>query len=251
MNMQKIIKFNLYMSCVLLGVLVLMLVSATVAYFTDTKQLDNTLTAGNVKIVLSEAAVKADASGNLVEDTESPRIMGGADVVVNDYGIVYPGQSIYKDPTIRNTGTGPAWIAAIVTLKDGPGDLTELMGYEGYETIDIEVLLSGGLLDEPIHFGTWNDIPDVCHNENYAMIQIADAASGTYKFLFLMLQPVQAGESVQLFDHVILPSEWTNDDMQHLEDLEIHVQAFGVQTLQLESCLQAMTEAFPTHFNIN
>ncbi|MBO5911889.1 MAG: hypothetical protein J6Q76_00260, partial [Clostridia bacterium] len=54
MKTQKVIKFNLYMSCILLGVLVLMLVGVTFAYFSSTKQVTNTFTAGNVEIALSE-----------------------------------------------------------------------------------------------------------------------------------------------------------------------------------------------------
>ena len=36
--------------------------------------------------------------------------------------------------------------------------------------------------------------------------------------------------------------------LQEMAELQIHVQAYGVQLFQLESCLQAMTSAFPDHF---
>lgn len=248
MKEQKIIKFNLYMSCVLLGVFLLMLVGTTVAYFSSTRQMTNTFTSGNVEIALSEAAVKKDASGNLVEDTEARRIFGNADATINDYGRVRPGQSIFKDPTVTNTGDDAEWIAVKVILTDAAGDLTKVMGYEGYEDIDIEILLSGGLLDETVHFGTWNGIPDVCHNDRYAMIQVPHAAEGKFEFFFLLLQPLEPGESVVIFDHVSFPGEWNNTEMQHLTNLKIDVQAFGVQTLDLDTCQEAMTEAFPEHF---
>jgi predicted ribosomally synthesized peptide with SipW-like signal peptide len=225
-----------------------MLVGTTIAYFSSTKQMTNTFTSGNVEISFSEAAVKRDAYGNYVEDTEARRVFGGIDTIIHDYGKVYPGQSIYKDPTIVNTGTEPEWIAAKVVFTDGAGDLTKIMGYEGYEDIDIEVLLSGGLLDEEIHFGTWNGYADVCHNDRYAMIQVPNAAAGEYAFYFLMLQPVAPGEKVVIFDHISFPPEWNNSEMQNLNALQIHVQAFGVQTLNLDSCLKAMLEAFPNHF---
>ena len=249
MKEKKIIKFNLYMSCVLLLAFVCMLVATTVAYFSDTKKVTNTFTSGNVRLVLSEAAVKPDGNGNLVEDPDSLRIYGSDDTVHN-YGSVFPGQSIYKDPTIRNTGDDAEWIAAKVTITDGAGDLTRIMGYEGYEDIDIEVLLSGGLLDETVHVGEWNGMEDVCYNDNYAMIQIANPAESKFEFFFLMLEPVNPGieNSVVLFDHIIFPGEWDSQDMQNLADLKIQIEAFGVQTYQLDSCLVAMTEAFPDHF---
>ncbi len=251
MKAEKIVKFNLYMSCILLVVFILMLVATTIAYFSDTKTVSNTMTTGNVKIALSEAAVKLDDAGNLVEDTSAPRIFGSADAVVNDYGRVYPGQSIYKDPTIINTGTNDAWIAAKVTVYDGRGDLTKLMGYEGYEDIDIEMLLSGGLLDEKVHFGKWNGYDNVCHNDHYVMLQVPDTANSKFEFYFIMLEPVKTGESVVLFDHVNFLDSWDGSQMQNFIDLKLDVQAFGVQTFDLNSCLEAMTEAFPDHFKLN
>lgn len=251
MKEQKIIKFNLYMSAILLAVFVLMLVCATIAYFTDTKQVSNTFTAGNVKIELSEAAVKKDTTGNLIEDANKDRILGGVEETVNNYGKIYPGQSIFKDPTVKNTGDNPEWIAVKVTLADGAGDLTKIMGYEGYEDIDIEVLLTGGLLDETVHFGRWNGIEDVCYNDNYAMIQVPNAREGRFEFFFLMLKPLEIGDSVTVFDHIVFPREWNNKEMEEMRNLKIKIEAFGVQMYQLESCLAAMTESFPTQFIFN
>ena len=252
MKKLKGITVAFYASFALLAVMLVTLVGTTFAWFSDSLRSDNnTLTAGNVTVVLSEAAVKADPGGNLVEDPRMPRIIGGTDAVFNDYGKVYPGQTIYKDPTVNNTGTLPAWVAFKVTLTDGAGDLTKVMGYEGYEDIDIEVLLSGGLLDEQTHFGTWHGIPDVTYNDHYAMIQVADAARGEYQFMFLVLRPMDPGGSVTVFDHIIFPPEWNNAEMQHLANLAIHIQAFGVQQAELDSCLTAMTEAFPAHFPIH
>ena len=112
--MQKIItKFNIVMSCVILAILVVMFVGATIAYFSDHVETAATFTAGNVKIALSEAAVKKDDKGNLVADTQQPRIFGAQEqTVINDYGKIYPGQTVCKDPTVTNTGDEAEWIAA-------------------------------------------------------------------------------------------------------------------------------------------
>lgn len=249
MNAKKVVKFNLYMSCILLVTFVLMFIMVTIAYFTDSRQASVVLTAGNVKIALSEAAVKRDASGNWVEDPAQPRLFGGEeDLTINNYGRVYPGMSIYKDPMITNTGDEPEWIAAKVTLTDGAGDLHKIMGYPGYAEIDIEQLLTGGLLDEHVDLVEWNGIPDVCINDRYAMIQIADNAEGKYEFIFLMLQPLAVGESVTIFDQVVFNQMWNSEHMKELAGLEIHVQAYGVQLFDMGDCLQAMTSAFPSHF---
>jgi len=248
---QKIVKFNLYTSCVLLVAFVLMLIGVTIAYFTDTKQASNTFTAGNVKIALSEAAVKQDEIGNYSEDTNAPRIFGGTEDIINSNNTIYPNQYIFKDPTVTNIGNVPEWTAIKVTLIDGSGDLTKIMGYEGYEDIDIEILLSGGLLDETVHFGSWNGIENVCYNDRYAMIQVPNAGEDTFEFYFIMLSPLQVDETVVVFDEIHFPSEWGNEEMENLGQLKIKVQAFGAQTFELESCFEAMTKSFPEHFNFN
>lgn len=249
MNTKKVVKFNYYMSCTLLAILFSMFLAATIAYFTATKKATATFTSGNVEIVLSESGVSPDDSGNLVKDPNKPMLFGEVeDVVVHDCGRVYPGTTIYKDPTITNTGDAEEWIAAKVTITDGAGDLHKIMGYTDYAEIDIERLIAGGLLDEEVEVEDWNGIADVCVNERYAMIQVADNVEGKYDFYFLMLEPVDVGKSVTIFEQVVFDQMWTNEHMKELADLKIHVQAYGVQTFQMESCLQAMTLAFPEHF---
>lgn len=249
MNAQKVIKFNLYMSGILLLVFVMMFLGATIAYFSDNAKTSTILTSGNVKITLSEAAVIQDASGNFVEDLSKPRIFGSVEAVVVDDSIrVYPGMRIFKDPTITNTGDAPEWIAARVTLTAGSGDLHKILGYPNYDEIDIEKLLTGGLLDEHVDVEDWNGIPDVCVGERYVMIQKPNRAEGAYEFYFLMLRPVEVGEHVTIFESIVFDPMWTGAHMQEMAELQIHVQAYGVQLFQLESCLQAMTSAFPDHF---
>lgn len=250
MKAQKVVKFNLWMSVVLFVGFAAMLVATTIAYFTAMKQVTNTFTAGNVKLVLTESAVKPDASGNLVKDPDKSLVFGGDSEVLHHYGHIYPGLSIFKDPTITNTGDVPAWIAAKVTLTDGAGDLHKLIGYPENPDLDIELLLSGGLLDEKVHVTDWNGIPYVCVNENYAMVQKSNAPEGKYEFWFLMLKPMGPGEKVTVFDQLTFSPEWNNGEMQELADFKINVQAFGVQTFQMESCLDAMTKAFPEHFKL-
>ena len=248
---QKIVKFNLIVSLTLLGIFLVMLIGVTIAYFTDMKQSSYTFTSGNVSIMLSESAVTQDSSGNFVEDPSQMPIFGGTELTLRERIKLFPAQFVHKDPTITNTGDNAAWIAAKVTFTDGAGDLRKVMGYEGFDALDIEVLLSGGLLDEKIVVGDWNGFENVCHNDRYAMLQKPNAADGTYEFYFLMLSPVEVGDSVTVFDRLTVPAEWDNTEMMELLDLNVKVQAFGVQTHNLGSCLEAMTEAFPDHFNLN
>lgn len=227
---------------------VLMFAATTIAYFSDTAQITNTLTTGDVSIELTEAAVKRDDGGNLVENPDAPRIKGGVDTTVRDYGVIYPGISVFKDPTIKNTGDNSAWIAAKITFTDGGGEIHKVIGYEGFPGIDMRVLLNGAMLEERTHFGRWNGIDNVRYNDNYAIVQKADVGLGEYSFLVFIQKPVAPGEEVVLFDNFSVPADWTNEQMQEFAELKIHIQAFGVQMFDLDSCYEAMTNAFPTYF---
>jgi len=223
----------------------------TVAYFTDSKETNNVYTAGSIHISLTEAAVKLDAAGNLIEDTESPRVVGtaiGPGSPVIDHGYLFPGKTIHKDPTIENTGNSSAWVAFKVIISDGLGNIHDLIGYYGNEDIDIELLLTGGLLDESVHVGTWEGISDVAYNANYAMVQAADPTLGVYEFYFFMLAPLAPGDSVTAFDTMFIDPLFSGQDMEEFRDLKLTVQAFAVQKFGFSSCYAAMTTAFGEHF---
>ena len=241
-------KLNLFV-CVGCFVLSLLLFAGTTfAYFTDTQTISNTIVAGNVKIQLTEAAVKEEM-GHLVEDPSQDRVMGGEDVTVNEYGRIYPGMTIYKDPTITNVGDDAAWIAAKITISDGGNGLDDLIGYPSIPGIDIKTILSGGLLDQSATMGVWNGIPNVRYNDNYAIIQKADHTTGTYEFYVFILQTLQPNHSVTLFDQFEMPAEWTSGELKNMSQLTIHVQAYGVQLFDMTSCYQAMTTAFASEFS--
>jgi predicted ribosomally synthesized peptide with SipW-like signal peptide len=224
----------------------------SVAYFTDTKATENVFTAGNVYIELSEAAVKADSGGNLLEDTEKDRIVGAeigsTTPTVVDYGCLFPGQTIHKDPTIKNVGKNSAWVAAKVIITDGDGDIGRLYYSATDSDIDIRMLLRGGLLGESGRVGEWNGMTGVRYNENYAMVQASNRANGEYVFYFFMLNKLEKGESVELFDTMLVDPYFGNDEMEEFAQLKIDVEAYAVQSFGFSGCYEAMNEAFADQF---
>lgn len=229
--------------------------SGTIAFFTDFRESTGVFTAGSVYIELTEAAVKIDADGNLIEDSSRDRVQGaevgnGHTPVIQDYGVVFPGQTIHKDPTVKNVGSEDAWVAVKVIIEDGTGDINKLFTYgNGTDDIDIERLLSGGLLDESAHVGTWCGYSGVCYNDNYAMLQYSSHRDGRYEFFFLMLKPMASGETVEVFDTFFIDPYFGNEEMQEFRELKITVQAFAVQEYGFSSCLEAVCEAFPERFD--
>ena len=114
-------------------VIVLSIASSSIAYFTDTAKITNTFTSGNVTIELSEAKVVKNDLGHLVKDGEN-RVTGTEAGVENSYAesSLFPGQKIYKDPTIKNTGNNPAYIGAVITITndnevDADADITDIL----------------------------------------------------------------------------------------------------------------------------
>ena len=228
--------------------------SGTIAFFTDYRESTGVFTAGSVYIELSEAAVKHDAGGNLVEDTSKDRIYGaevgnGHAPVIQDYGVVFPGQTIHKDPTVKNVGSENAWVAVKIIIEDGNGDIYKLFGYDnGSDEIDIEHLIGGGLFEEQNRIGMWNGIPRVHYNDNYAMIQVAKRSAGRYEFYFIMQKPLLPGESVEIFNTMFIDEFFGNEQMQEFRNLTVTVQAYAVQTYGFSSCLEAMGTAFRNRF---
>ena len=248
---MKLLKNKLLVCNILLCVSILLLLGTTIAYFTDRSEFTNTLTAGNVSISLTEAAVKKAEGGHLVEDTSVDRIKGTSDAVVHDYGTVFPGQEIYKDPTVKNVGSENAWIAAKLTITDGVGDIHKVLGFGGYEGLDITLLLSGGVLDEAVHVGNWNGHHDVWYNDHYAMVQVPNMVEGRYDFYFFFNSALATDEEALLFDSLTIPEWLDNEHLQEFAELKITVRAFAVQTGGLYSCYDAMTKAFPSYFSFN
>lgn len=241
-------KRNLLLSVIALLLFILLLVATTIAYFSDTRQITNTMTVGNVEIELTEAAAHLDSDGQLVVDKDAPRVVGG-DATVQNYGRIYPGINIYKDPTIKNVGSEDAWIAARIVFTDGSGDLHKVIGFDGAPGVDMRVLLSGALLGESARYGRWNGIDGVRYNDRYAVVQQANTVAGEYAFCVFLLNVFEEEDEVTLFDTFSIPEEWSYEEMQELRELNIRVEAYGVQTFDLESCFDAMTKAFPEQFS--
>ena len=246
------VKLKMFALLFIFAAAVALATSGTLAFFTDSKESTGIFTAGNVYIELTEAAVKTDSAGNLIEDTTKPRVAGaevdGNQPVIHDYGCVYPGQTIYKDPTIKNTGVDTAWVAAKIIIEDGAGDIHKLYGYKGFDEIDITELLKGGLLGENVNVGTWNGYEDVCYNENFAMVQIANRDAGKYEFIFYIQKPLYSEQSVQIFNTLLIDPTFGNTEMQEFRNLELTVQAFAVQQFGFADCFNAMRTAFAAHF---
>ena len=244
---------------VCLAMLAIALIGGTMAYFTDDKAQTNVFTAGKVEITLDEAAVKMDEAGNLVKDTSKDRIIATASdatPVIHDYGKIYPGQTIYKDPTIKvASGSEKAYVAAKVIVTDCEGDLKQLIGGHYLDMLDISLILSGGYARPNQNFRTdhvlhgRNQLP-VYGDSTYAVYQQKEGEA--YVFYFFVENAMdENSDPVVLFDTLTINKNWDNEEMAHLKELSIQVKAFATQQHGFKNCYEAMTASFKDEFKFN
>ena len=163
--------------CLCVALLAVAVVGASLAYFTDNDQADNTFTAGSVKIQLIEEQSNADHTGFVPYDGEKVLmpIVGSAQGEKYPNGQPKAANYIDKVVTIQNTGKSAAWIRAYYAV---PSDLDD--GYEtfnaganilhgnfGNKIVDGTVYTTFGAEWNWMHDGKWNYFETTMDGVNY------------------------------------------------------------------------------------
>lgn len=178
----------------------------TFAYFTDqSDEVTNTFTMGNVQILLDEAPVvpTVGPSGTTwAANNAVPRVLS------NTYTGIYPGAILPKDPTVKNTGTNPAYVRVKVTVNNfgsdvNPSDLWLPIG-------------SGWVLD-------------------------AVKSSGNV-FYYNYTDILQSGASSSaVFTKVEIPTTFTSANMAAIGNFNILVEAHAIQAQGFANVTAAFT----------
>lgn len=230
----------------IVALLAIALIGGTMAYFTDTKDVTNTFTAGNVKITLDEAKVTKNADGDLVADRDNRT----SETEKTQSYKLFPGMTVFKDPTITVAADSEdAWIGAKITIK---GDLHSLYGVAGYDNLDISKFVSGGLTaqDAEQEFN-WNGLSMVYKTSDLVIYQDASGkANNTWVMYVFMNNIKKANDTMVLFDTITVNAEFDKDEMAKLNGATVEVKAFATQANGFKDCFTAMTTAFPSDFNL-
>ena len=213
-------------------IVVLSIAGASVAYFTDTDDVTNVFTVGNVDIQLTEAKVMTDDNGWHIVAVDPEERVASTDMNYKEIRTLWPGQTVHKDPTIENIGSEKAYVGAKITLS---GASTLLANKEA--VLDF---LSGGALavDENNTVVYTTDGTDVV-----VYVVIASALDGAND------TDPDAVKEVMLFDTVVIPAGWNNAQMALLEDFSIKVEAFATQEAGFANADAALAAAFPDVFD--
>lgn len=205
------------LSCLCIAALISATVMGTIAWLTDKETVVNTVTVGQVDIVVDEADVELDGTP----------IVGADRVTENQYHLI-PGQSYTKDPTMTvDKNSEAAYVRILLTLtcksqlEAAFNPTTNLMEiFEGYDP------------------AVW-----VLENET------ADATTNsvTYEFRYpTLVDPDGADvELAPLFESFTIPGTLSGTDMKSLENLTITVTGHAIQASGFADADQAWA-AFDT-----
>lgn len=206
---KKIIAITLVLSLAAIAIS-----GASLAYFTDKQTVDNTFEVGDVTITLDESKVTLDAKNHAVVGTE--RVS-----TTQDYGQLYPGQTVKKDPIITNKGSENAYVAAKVTISSTNGYTVDNQQW-------VADLLSGGLL---------------AAGANATVVTALE--SNAHVIYILYHEEMAKDDQVNLFDTLSIPGTYDNDQMDQLTGMKIQVAAYAVQSIGFADAKTALTTAFP------
>lgn len=209
-------------------------VLGTMAYLTDSKDVKNTFTVGNVAIKLDEA--KVDENGTQVVDKDGNPV---ARVTENEYKLL-PGHTYTKDPTVTVLKPSvESYVRMKVTFNKASALIAMCTDPEyGDEVTGVENAFP---LIRMVKFveanaAKWDGIiPDnmVDTKDMLADPKYIDAKNDTLTYYFYYKETVEAPTAdvklATLFDSIKVPEWATGDQLKALQGFEINVVAEAIQ----------------------
>ena len=235
--------------CLCVALLAVAVVGASLAYFTDNDQADNTFTAGSVKIQLIEEQSNADHTGFVPYDGEKVLMP----IVGSAQGEKYPnGQPaaenyIDKVVTIKNNGKSAAWIRAYYAvpsdLDDGFGETFNAGNVDGRTTYENEWKWKNN--------GKWQYFETVMDGVSYNVYfadyyQPLEAKDTTVQ----LICGVYLDKNVDMKDGKYIDPRHPDADLSILEGtVHYPVFAVAVQADGFDNAADAITAAFGANYN--
>lgn len=211
-------------------------VLGTMAYLTDSKDVKNTFTVGNVTIKLDEA--KVDEKGNLVKNQDDTLVDR---VTQNEYKLL-PGHTYVKDPTVTVLAPSvESYVRMKVTFNKASQIIAMCTDPDWEEDAPTEIKNAWPLLymvnftDESVK---WDGIimdnmfesENMLNNTKYC---VYDKAADTLTFYYYYTETVAAIDAdvklATLFDSIKVPEWANNDQLKALQGFEINVVAEAIQ----------------------
>ena len=190
-------------------------IGGTLAYLTSqTKEVKNTFTVGNVSITLDEAAVNPD--GTQKEDGKTP-----ADRTDNNSYNLLPGHTYLKDPTIHVTSTTDCFIRAKVTLTNAKEWIAIAAKYADNK---VENIIKG--TNDDIW---WVSQPNVDTDKNTVTYTFIYKNESHTDELGKRIWTSTDSQNLVLFNEIVMPGDMTNDELKTVDNTQITVIAEAIQ----------------------
>ncbi len=228
-------------------------VLGTMAYLTDSKDVKNTFTVGNVAITLDEA--KVDDNGNAInkQGNQVTNLADAERVPGNAYKLL-PGHTYTKDPTVTVlTPSVASYVRMKVTFNKASALIAMCTDPEFAEDGPTGVENAYPLI-RMVNFveanaAKWDGIiPDnmVDTEEMLANGKYFDAKNDTLTYYFyyneIVAAPTADVKLATLFNSITVPQWATGDQLKKLEGFEIKVVAEAIQADGFESADAAWAE---------
>lgn len=210
-------------------------VLGTMAYLTDSKDVKNTFTVGNVAIKLDEA--KVDDMGNLVKNQDGTL----ADRVTQNAYKLLPGHTYVKDPTVTVlTPSVASYVRMKVTFNNAdkiialctdPKYADEVTGVENAFPLIrmVNFVKANAAKWDGIIPDNMVDTEDMLANSKY----FVKGTDNTLTYYFYYNETVAAPTAdvvlETLFDSITVPEWVTGDQLAKLKDFQINVVAEAIQ----------------------
>ena len=217
-------------------------VLGTMAYLTDSKDVKNTFTVGNVSIKLDEAKVNADGKAIDKDGKVVNNLADAKRVAENSYKLL-PGHEYTKDPTVTvNTPSVESYVRMKVTFnkasalsamctdpefaEDGPtGVETAFPLIRMVKFVEANAAKWDGIIPDNMV-----DTEEMLADGKYFAY---DAEADTLTYYFYYKETVEAPTAdvklATLFDSIKVPEWATGDQLKALQGFEINVVAEAIQ----------------------
>ena len=247
--------------CLCVALAVIAIGGATLAYFTDRDNADNTFTVGNVKIDLIEQQRGEDGLEDFEQNKKLYPIVGSAQGEKDKYGMPTAKNYVDKMVTIENTGSEDAYIRAYFAIPSALDD--------GYETFNAGMnilhfnfgnkVAEDGTITSTYgnewnwkHGDKWNyfetEINNIKYNVYYADYYTIVAAGATTE---QFVQGVYLDKSFDMKDGkpMAFSKEFTVDAGWDWSKVTCPVFAVACQAAGFESASEAIDAAFGANYN--
>ena len=192
-------KMKTVLLCISVVILVFASVMGTLAYLSDTDEVVNTFTVGNVDITLDEADVD-----------ENGVVVGNDRVKANEYHLI-PGGTYVKDPTLTvKKGSEASYVRMLVTVSD---------------IADLKAVFGNDFLPENYVEG-WD-------SNLWKCVKITDNGNdtATYEFRYKSaLDKVSDDKALEpLFTKIKVPGEINGEELNKIKEMKISVVGNAIQ----------------------